>query len=82
MATVKVKDKYRTNPLSLEPGGYNVVVVYEGGLKLVYDKVKKPGWYVKSISEKNKEHGKIVQIFVDNNLAWDSSNTDREPWDI
>ena len=55
MSELRVADNFRTNSLSLEPGGYEVTVAYQNGQRLVYDKVKKPGYYIKSISSKNQE---------------------------
>lgn len=81
MATINVKDKYRTNPLSHQPGGYEVTVVYEEGLRLVYDKVKKPGAYIKNIEDRGHDNGRILEIFVDGNRVWDQTH-DRDPWDI
>lgn len=84
MSTFKVGDQYRTNPLSHQPGGYLVTVVYADGKAFEYDKVKKPGYYVQSIERegRNKDHGPVVEVFVDNTRVWDSSQKDRNPWDI
>ena len=81
MATINVKDQFRTNPLSHQPGGHTVNVTYEDGLTLVYDKVKKPGSYIRNIEERGHEHGKILQIKVDGQIAW-TVNDVRDPWDI
>lgn len=81
MAIINVKDQFRTNPLSRQPGGHTVDVTYEDGLTLVYDKVKKPGAYVRSIEEKGHEHGKILEIRVDGAIAWNTEDP-RDPWEI
>ena len=62
---MRVKDKYRKNPLSLQPGGHEVTVVYEDGFKKVYDKVKYPEAFVRHISSDNSKNLKIVAIYVD-----------------
>ena len=84
MKEFKVGDQYRTNPLSLKPGGYEVTVVYQDGKRFVYDKVKKPGWYVKSIETqgKNKSHGPVTEVYVDKAKVWDHTEVGRNPWDI
>ena len=84
MGTLKVQDQYRTNPLSLKPGGYEVTVVYSSGKSFVYDKVKKPSKYVYSISikDKDKEFGEIVSVYVDGAQVWSRSEKDNNPWDL
>ncbi len=80
---MRVKDKYRTNPLSHEPGGHEVAVIYSTGKIFEYDKVKRPGSYVKSISEKNgSQWGSITTIKVDGQIVWNSSTHTTNPWDI
>jgi len=44
-----VKDQYRTNPLSLKPGGYTIMVEYHDGSILFYDKVKNPTAYIDQV---------------------------------
>jgi hypothetical protein len=46
---IHVKDEFRTNQLSLQPGGHTVTVTYEDGSKRSYDKVKDPARYINSI---------------------------------
>jgi hypothetical protein len=48
----KVGDQYRTNEMSLRPGGETVVVTYNDGRVYEYDKVKNPYAYIRKI-EKN-----------------------------
>ena len=81
MATINVKDQFRTNPLSHQPGGHMVQVTYEKGLTLVYDKVKRPGSYIRNLEERGHERGRIVRVMVDGIEAWNEQDT-REPWDI
>lgn len=66
---LKVKDQFRTNDLSLKPGGYEVTVIHENGKIFIYDKIKNPGMYIKSISAKSK-NGPIVEIKIDGETAW------------
>ena len=42
MKVLYVADKFRTNPLSLTPGGFTINVEYYGGNTFVYDKIKFP----------------------------------------
>lgn len=62
-----VSDEYRTNPMSLVPGGSVVKVTYADGSFRLYDKIKKPYHYIRVITEKDN---KIISVEVDNTLAW------------
>jgi hypothetical protein len=64
MAKFYVKDKYRTNPLSLKPGGHTVSVEFENGDVLSYNKIKSPKAYIKSLNN-DEVRGKIVRVVVD-----------------
>jgi len=64
-----VKDKYRLNPLSLQPGGHTVHVVFEDGFEQIYDKVKYPKPYIKKISKESRR--KIAKVYVDNDPMLD-----------
>lgn len=64
MAKFYVKDKYRTNPLSLQPGGHTVSVEYANGDVLRYNKIKSPKAYVRSLNN-DEVRGKIVKVVVD-----------------
>ena len=44
-----VGDQYRTNPLSLVPGGYSVMVEFKDGNILVYDNIKSPYAYIEKL---------------------------------
>jgi len=49
-----VEDKYRTNELSLIPGGYTVCVreIYRKSSRVLeYTKIKKPHAYIKTVSK-------------------------------
>jgi hypothetical protein len=65
-STLVVHEKFRTNELSLRPGGYTVTVVYSNGNKRVYNNVKNPKAYINSIA-KDEE---ITQTLVDGELYW------------
>lgn len=71
---MRVGDEYRTNPLSLKPGGYTVTVYFQGGNHLMYDKVKRPGSYIRAIENK---HGNIIRIEVDDNPVWITGDGDK-----
>lgn len=81
MADLRVSDQYRTNPLSLKPGGCEVIVVFENGKRFIYDKIKKPQAYVRNISTKETEHGRITEVLVDGGLKW-KIDSNRDPWDF
>jgi hypothetical protein len=66
---MRVGDEYRTNPLSLKPGGSIVSVVFSNGRTFEYDKVKSPRKYVGSIPERED----IVQISVNGKAVWNAS---------
>lgn len=54
-----VGDSFRTNALSLKPGGYTVTVVNFDGSSKIYTKVKNPEAYAKIVSE-NQSVKKIM----------------------
>jgi hypothetical protein len=81
MATIHVKDEYRTNPLSLEPGGHQVTVFYDNGSNFVYDKVKKPSSYIRNIYNKEKGARSMTRILVDGNQVW-SGGAGTQPWEF
>lgn len=58
---IQVSDAYRTNRLSLEPGGDEVTVVFSNGTRLVYDKIKDPQRYVLNIHRQGKD---IAEVYV------------------
>ena len=74
--SMRVGDEYRTNPLSLSPGGSVVTVVFSDGRMLDYEKVKSPKKSVSKIPQKED----IVAVYVNGKQAW----TDKEEtkyWD-
>lgn len=66
----RVGDDFRTNPLSLTPGGHDVVVVWQDGASYLYDNFKAPKNYVSSISKKPSKHGRMMEVWVDGSIAW------------
>lgn len=61
-----VGDNWRTNQLSLVPGGSVVKVIYEDHFRL-YDKIKKPMAYINTITRQDPN---IIAVEVDNKVAW------------
>lgn len=59
---IHVKDEFRTNNLSLQPGGFTVTVRYADGSARSYDKVKDPRRYVQALVGKGAQ---IQQVLVD-----------------
>jgi hypothetical protein len=70
-----VTDDFRTNPLSLKPGGYDVTVIYQSGKSFTYDKIKNPANYITRISS-NSKYGQIVEILIDGNSKWSIGKRD------
>jgi hypothetical protein len=81
MSQLKVSDQYRTNPLSLKPGGYTVTAVHETGKIFIYDRVKNPRAYIKSMSTEQSEHGAIIEVRIDDKSVW-TQNCGRSIWEI
>ena len=50
--------------------------------RTIYDKVKRPGSYVKSIALKPTVNGEIVEILVNNEIKWQRGVGDKQPWEI
>jgi hypothetical protein len=64
---IKVLDNYRTNPESHIPGGSVVETFNNKGLRLVYDKIKNPGAYIKRITKDES----IIKVYVDGELKFE-----------
>lgn len=64
---IKVLDNYRTNPESHIPGGSIVETFNDKGLRLVYDKIKNPGAYLKRITKDES----IIKVYVDGELKFE-----------
>jgi hypothetical protein len=65
MKNIYVKDAYRKNPLSLQPGGHQVTIVYKSGVKKIYDKIKSPKLFIEKIESNKKQLSEILEILVD-----------------
>ena len=74
--SMRVGDEYRTNPLSLSPGGSIVTVVFSDGRMLDYDKVKSPKKYVSKIPQKDD----ITAVYVNGNQVW-TDKEEKKYWD-
>lgn len=64
---IKVLDNYRTNPESHIPGGSVVETFNDKGLRLVYDKIKNPGAYIKRVTKDES----IIKVYVDGELEFE-----------
>lgn len=64
--TFVVADQFRTNDLSLKPGGSSVSVIYQDGSQKIYTKVKNPKAYVQAITKDLN----ITKVLVDGNIYW------------
>lgn len=64
--TIIVHERFRTNELSLKPGGYTITVVYNNHTQRVYNNVKNPTAYIRSIAKDET----IVQALVDGEVYW------------
>lgn len=60
-----VADAYRTNALSLKPGGSIVTVVYNNGQRRLYKNIKRPERYANSIYSED-----IKEIHIDEQVYW------------
>lgn len=64
---IKVLDNYRTNPESHIPGGSVVETFNDKGLRLVYDKIKNSGAYIRRITKDES----IIKVYVDGELKFE-----------
>jgi hypothetical protein len=64
----QVSDQFRTNELSLVPGGSQVTLFYKNGKTISYDKVKNPNSYCSAILRKSSAD--ILKIEVDGVLYY------------
>ena len=67
MSGYYVSDEFRTNGLSLTPGGSTVTVELSNGEIKTYDKVKNWKAYVNAILNKNPN---VINVNVDAKLVW------------
>jgi hypothetical protein len=63
---IKVKDEFRKNELSLEPGGSVVRVLHRNGKEMIYDKVKNPSAYCRRLTSDET----VIEITVDGQPFW------------
>ena len=61
-----VRDAFRTNHLSLKPGGSTVKIIYADHFR-VYDKIKYPKSYIEKITSRDYA---ILEIEVDGKRVW------------
>ena len=61
-----VADAYRTNRLSLTPGGSTVKIIYGDHFRL-YDKIKHPKAYIEKITKNDLD---ITTVEVDGIVVW------------
>lgn len=66
MKKILVNDSYRTNGLSLTPGGNVITVVYANGDRRIYDKIKNVEAYVDRITKDIT----ISEVWCENVLVW------------
>ena len=63
---INVGDGYRTNDLSLIPGGSVIKLVYKGNKHRVYDKIKN----VEAYSKHAQKDSSVLEIWVDGVMTW------------
>jgi hypothetical protein len=64
--SIKVKDEYRRNDLSLSPGGSDVTAIMSNGKKLTYDKIKS----IEKYCARLKNDPVVIEIIVDGKSYW------------
>ena len=64
--SIKVKDEYRRNDLSLSPGGSDVTTIMSNGKKLTYDKIKS----IEKYCARLKADPLVMEILVDCESYW------------
>ena len=64
--SILVHDRFRTNELSVQPGGSTVTVEYADGSNRSYNKVKNPRAYINSIIKDET----ISSVKVDGQAYW------------
>ena len=76
----RVQDQYRTNALSHIEGGVEVKIHYKDGEVRIYDKVKNPKRYIRSIAHKIKVEN-IYRIDVNGEIFWDVGYPGKPVWE-
>lgn len=75
MKKYHVDDQYRTNPMSLKPGGSVIEIFHASGIVLEYDKIKFPPKYLREVYPKvNTIDNPIVRITVDGQNVFDRND--------
>ena len=64
--SILVHDRFRTNELSVQPGGSTVTVFYLDGLNRIYKNIKVPKAYINSIVKDET----ITSVQVDGEVYW------------
>jgi len=67
-----VGTKFRTHELSKTKGGYNVTVYKKDKQVLTYIDVKKPRFYVPSITKNHELDSEILRITVNKEEVWNT----------
>lgn len=73
MYKINVDDEFRTNDLSLQPGGNVIVVIYKNK-EIRYNKIKYPFRYIKKILvniESTDMEYNPIKIYLNDILIWD-----------
>jgi hypothetical protein len=69
-----VSDEYRTNPLSLTPGGSSIEVTLVDGNVYVYDKIKMPDRYIRSLYvEHMAKKTPIAKVCLEGRIVYDQA---------
>ena len=76
MKEIKVADEYRTNPLSIQPGGDEIRVYLADGMIYTYDKIKSPAKYINRLEFKDN----IIRIDINGNRAWSNIDPGAKYW--
>lgn len=61
-----VSDAYRTNHLSMKPGGVTIVVYYADHFR-AYDKIKYPQAYIEKLVDRD---GDILRVEIEGKSVW------------
>ena len=67
---LKVTDPFRTNELSLLPGGKTVTITHNDGREFIYDKIKNPDRYIRNIFLYSEDKDTIIRVAVNGKTVW------------
>jgi len=85
---LEVPDEYRTSPLSHQPGGYHVELIYELHTRisvtpklqsLGYDKIKSPYMYIKKVISQNNQEKTLREARVEGESKYRQGDP-TSPW--